>query len=169
MNDYEPEEGFGPNATIEGQSNFAFGVFAGSGGAGLGYELGVIMTGNSGETSSTSYGPFYEFDGSIVMLPFLFKYEFSLGPVVLTPLAGVYFSFATGDLEYNGTDTEWEPPLFGLMFGGSVGYNLWGGRIFADMRYASGFGNIVIEPDSSSPDEMSHSTFMISLGYQYFL
>jgi hypothetical protein len=109
--------------------------------------------------------------GTSLLLPFIFKVDFHLGPVVLQPLAGLYLNFALGDLKESGgrydTEEPYANPLFGLMLGGSFGITLGRGILFLDTRYAMDLGRTVA---GSGPKTIwRRSAFMFNLGYQFSL
>jgi hypothetical protein len=118
----------------------------------------------------TPYGDI-DIEGMSLLVPFVFKADFHLGPLVLQPLAGLYLNFALGDLKESGSgfDTE-EPyanPLLGLMLGGSFGITLGRGILFLDGRYAMDLGRTVA---GSGPITIwKRSAFMFNLGYQFSL
>jgi hypothetical protein len=156
---------------MKGDSNFAIGAFLGMTKGTWSLEAEALLSGDKGTMKipyyNYSYWEYYKygFSGWSLMIPLIVKYEFKLGPVVIQPLAGLYFNIALGHFEIDGTENDWEKPLLGLMFGGDVGVNLGGGRIFLDLRYAGDLGNTVID----SNFEVGKSAFTVSLGYQHFL
>jgi hypothetical protein len=109
--------------------------------------------------------------GLSLLAPLILKLDFHLGPVVLQPLAGVYFNFALGNLKENvdGSDVEdpYANPPLGVIFGGAFGMTLGRGILFLDLRYAKDLGRTVAGQDSATI--WSRSAFMLNLGYQFSL
>jgi hypothetical protein len=109
--------------------------------------------------------------GTSLLVPFVFKADFHLGPVVLQPLAGLYLNVAIGTLEESGHNFDAEDsyanPLFGLMLGGSFGITLGRGLLFLDTRYAMDLGRTVAGSDSVTI--WRRSALMFNLGYQFSL
>jgi hypothetical protein len=116
-----------------------------------------------------SYGDI-DVEGMSLLVPFIVKVDFHLGPVVLQPLAGLYLNFALGDLKESAMGGEAEEPyanpLFGLMFGGSFGVTLGRGILFLDTRYAMDLGRTVV---SGPVTIWRRSALMFNLGYQFSL
>lgn len=106
-------------------------------------------------------------------LPILGTYDFTLGPVMLTVLAGPHFSFPLGDLKikYAGAEasettnyqTIESKVLFGLSFGATVSYPIGPGAVIADLRYLNDFTKVKL---STLGNAATRRTLNMSLGYQ---
>jgi hypothetical protein len=160
------------NYDIEGESSFVIGALYGIAWGKWDFEFEAFLSGDSGSWEEYYFsGGLHkaEFSGLSLMIPVIVKYEFKLGPVAVQPLAGLYFNFALGNLEYKGfggdEDLDWEKPLLGLMFGADAGIDLGRGRVFVDLRFAGDLGDTVIDNDI----KMGKTVFMMTLGYRYFL
>jgi hypothetical protein len=109
------------------------------------------------------------FEKTSLLIPLIVKLDFHLGPVVLQPLAGPYLNFALGDLEewHNGKSyyDPYENPLFGRMFGGTLGIKAGTGMIFLDTRYAMDLGKT--KAGNNSMEIWQQSGLMLNLGYQF--
>jgi hypothetical protein len=125
----------------------------------------IILTNEQAEIDTVNI----DISGMSLLVPFIFKVDFHLGPVVLQPLAGLYLNFALGKLETRGMGIEGEDPyanpLFGLMFGGSAGISLGRGILFLDSRYAMDLGRTVAGNDPKTI--WRRSALMFNLGYQF--
>jgi hypothetical protein len=105
---------------------------------------------------------------SSLLIPFIFKLDLHLGPVVLQPLLGPYLNFAQGDLKeyYSGIQYDsYTNPLLGLMFGGTLGIKAGTGMFFLDTRYSIDLGKT--KAGSNSMEIWQRSSLMLNLGYQF--
>jgi hypothetical protein len=125
------------------------------------------------------------FSSFSLTLPLLAKMNFRAGRFRLSPLAGFYVMFPLGDTRYRyhystgdgarSYDWSYSVPLgFTVGFEGALRYGP--GRIFAGLRYAEDFGNVVIVDDPAfrkhhtvNGGETSHRRQMFSLylGYEF--
>jgi hypothetical protein len=132
----------------------------------------LIVQENASAEIYNGYG--YEevqFSGTSLLIPLIFKLDFHLGPVVLQPLFGFYLNFALEDLkeEMHDGSTYHDPyanPLFGLMFGGTLGIKAGRGIIFLDTRYAMDLGKTKAGNDPRTI--FKRSGVMLNLGYQFY-
>jgi hypothetical protein len=132
----------------------------------------VLFTGdNAAITYPYPYPGEVDVTGISLMIPFILKVDFHLGPLVLQPLAGLYLNFGLGNLKESGMGADREdpyanPPL-GLIFGGSLGTPLGRGIVFLDGRCAIDLGRTAA---GNNPITIwKRSAFMINLGYQFFI
>ncbi|MDR2617499.1 MAG: hypothetical protein LBC62_01395, partial [Treponema sp.] len=137
------------------------------------------------EGTKPIYSPYYPFNqissytykekysGKNIQVPLMLKLDFHLGRFMLQPEAGIYLNITLGDLDYeyqssyNGSykdQKEYRNPLFGMMFGGALGFRIGRGYIFADTRYAVNFGKTEIEGEKV----WKKSNLMVNFGYQHY-
>ncbi|MFP3089749.1 porin family protein [Treponema sp. TIM-1] len=153
---------------IEGNPTFGGGLF-------FGMDFGMVVAQaealfRADKGTIENVPGFDEGTGLSFLLPLIVKGDFHLGPVVLQPLAGLYFNFALGDLELSGTYGGKEPyanPLMGLMVGGDVGIRFGRNLIFLDLRYATDLGKTAVGNDPMTA--WRRSAFVLNLGYQFFV
>ncbi|MDR2158744.1 MAG: hypothetical protein LBP23_01615 [Treponema sp.] len=105
-------------------------------------------------------------------IPFLCKVNLWAGPVRLSPLAGFYLTAPLGRTRYRysmgGGERSWSwsfsvPMGFTAGLEGAVQYGP--GRIFAGLRYAGDFGDVVIR--SNPETTYRRHAFSLYLGYEF--
>jgi hypothetical protein len=155
------------NAEIEGKSTFNGSLFLGMDFGAWSLQGEVLLTGDNGTLNVPGIDGI---TGWSLLIPFIFKGDFRLGPVILQPLVGPYLNFVLGDLELGGTMGGKEPyanPPLGLMIGADAGIRLGGGIIFLDARFAVDLGKTAV--GNNPMTAWSRSAFMLNLGYQFSL
>jgi hypothetical protein len=149
----------------------------GGGGLFFGWDFGFVTT-EAGALVSLDRGKGdygsseYTLKGVSLLVPLVFKLDFHLGPVTLQPLAGGYLNFALGDLRSDGNNGGKDPyanPLFGLMFGGALGFKLGRGSLFLDSRYAMDLGKTAAAGRNGPVTIWKRSGVMLNLGYQFYI
>jgi hypothetical protein len=156
------------NVDIEGDSSFSGGFF-------VGIDFGRVIAQaefafNEDAGVIENRMGFEKGIGKSLMIPLIVKGDFHLGPVVLQPLAGVYFNVTLGDLELEGSMGGTEPyayPPAGMLFGGDVGIGFGRNLIFLDFRYAMDLGKTAVGNDPISV--WRRSAFVFNVGYQFFI
>lgn len=108
-------------------------------------------------------------------LPVLATYDFNVGPVTLTALAGPHLSFPLGKMDIQGEmfgnpgNAQYpidSKVLFGMTFGMAVGFPVGPGSIVGDIRYLNDFSKLRVGEGDASSDMLTRRTLNISLGYQ---
>ncbi|MDR1566495.1 MAG: hypothetical protein LBS48_04325 [Treponema sp.] len=151
-----------------------------NGGILLGYDFGllaaqaeVLFTTESLEREYyKNYYDYYEdwYGGKGIRVPLMLKLDFHLGRIMLHPQAGVFLNLTLGDLEHKDAyydvreNIEYSNPVFGMMFGGALGFRIGRGYLFADTRYAVNLGYTEVEGDKT----VRRSGVMVNFGYQYY-
>jgi hypothetical protein len=128
----------------------------------------VLITGDNAEMELSYFDS--HITGTSLLVPLILKLDFHLGPFILQPLAGPYLNFALGDIrstdEYDGRNYDpYANPLFGLMFGGTVGIRMGRGMIFVDTRYAKDLGKA--KAGNHPMTIWEHSALRLNAGYQF--
>lgn len=161
--------------------------FGGGGGLYVRYNLPMLSAlGFQTELDLLAYNGLEVGDGSngfifsytSLELPILVTYDFNVGPVTLTALAGPHLSFPLGDMKAeimeNGTvntNSDQKIPidskaLFGMTFGMAVAYPVGPGSIVGDIRYLNDFSKLRVGEGDFVYDALTRRTLNISLGYQ---
>jgi hypothetical protein len=156
------------NTDIEGDPTFSGGLF-------MGMDFGRVIVQaevafNEDKGTIENIPGFDKGNGKSLMIPLIVKGDFHLGPVVLQPLAGVYFNVTLGDLELEGSMGGKEPyayPPIGMLFGGDVGIGFGRNLIFLDFRYAMDLGKTAVGNDPKTA--WRRSAIMFNVGYQFFI
>jgi hypothetical protein len=168
---YYPSMSGSPSLEMHGRGGFNFDLF-------LGYDFGLLavqgeflFTGDSADAWVTNYSGYnysgnYEVSGTTIQIPLMAKLDLHWGRLMLQPEAGIYFNFGLGDLDYGYGSIGYENPLFGLMFGGALGFRIGRGYLFTDFRYAMNLGETEL---SNNWGEYHRSAFMLNVGYQYYI
>jgi hypothetical protein len=163
------------NYEIDGQGSFGGGLYFGMDFGLLTGQAEILVAGDSARMEIDSGYPYYnhdeiKFGGTSLLIPLIFKLDLHLGPVVLQPLAGPYLNFALGDLEekgdYSDSNDPYANPLFGLMFGGTLGIKAGPGMIFLDTRYAMDLGKT--KAGNNPLTIWKRSGVLLNLGYQFY-
>jgi hypothetical protein len=156
---------------IEGKSTANGGLFIGMDLGSLILQAEVLLGGDSAAIENMpATMEIDDISGFSLLIPLIFKWNFHLGPLVLQPLAGPYLNFALGNLKIGGRMGGEEPyanPPLGFMFGGDVGFPLWQGLVFLDLRFAVDFGKTAA--GNNPMTAWTRSAFMLNLGYQFFV
>jgi hypothetical protein len=148
---------------IDGNISFSGGLLFGVDFGLLAGEVEILVAGDSADIPARDI----TLTGVSLLIPFIFKMDFHLGPVVLQPLAGPYLNFALGKLRsFYGRD-PYANPLFGLMFGGIMGFNLGRGILYLDSRYAIDLGKT--KAGTNPMTVWRRGAFMLTLGYQIYV
>jgi hypothetical protein len=152
----------------------------------LGYDFGLLagqveflLTGDKG--NYRSYGSYsytddrYEFSGTTIQIPVMFKLDLHGSRFMFQPQAGFYFNIEVGKMDYKweyyqsyygyGTETgslKYDHPLLGFMAGWAMGARIGRGYLFSDFRYTANLDETEIMGG------INRSAFMINLGYQYY-
>jgi hypothetical protein len=96
----------------------------------------------------------------------LFKAAFTPA-VTLSPFAGVYVAIPLGGIESSDGSQYKYSTVFGMLAGGSVGIQLWGGSLFLDARY--GFDFTPVSAGSNALALYSRQRAVFSMGYELWL
>lgn len=105
-------------------------------------------------------------------LPILVTYDFTLGPVYLTLLAGPHISFPLGKLKAE-LDTESfdisinSKALVGITVGTAVAIPVGPGAIVTDIRYLNDFSKLKGEYIKPQDNILTRRALQLSLGYQF--
>lgn len=109
-------------------------------------------------------------------LPVLITYDFTLGPVCLTLLAGPHISFPLGTMKAEINTEPQEPAsidskaLVGITVGTAVAIPVGPGAIVTDIRYLNDFSKLKVEttdPKMPLMDILTRRALQVSLGYQF--
>lgn len=109
-------------------------------------------------------------------LPLLITYDFALGPVCLTLLAGPHISFPLGTMKAENNTEPQEPAsidskaLVGITVGTAVAIPVGPGAIVTDIRYLNDFSKLKVEtsyPETPLMDILTRRALQVSLGYQF--
>lgn len=109
-------------------------------------------------------------------LPLLITYDFALGPVYLTLLAGPHISFPLGTMKAENNTEPQEPAsidskaLVGITVGTAVAIPVGPGAIVTDIRYLNDFSKLKVEttdPKMPLMDILTRRALQVSLGYQF--
>lgn len=109
-------------------------------------------------------------------LPLLVTYNFALGPVCLTLLAGPHISFPLGTMKAEINTEPQEPAsidskaLVGITVGTAVAIPVGPGAIVTDIRYLNDFSKLKVEttyPEMPLTDILTRRALQVSLGYQF--
>lgn len=108
-------------------------------------------------------------------LPVLITYDFALGPVCLTLLAGPHISFPLGTMnvvetENQGSASIDSKALVGITVGTAVAIPVGPGAIVTDIRYLNDFSKLKVEttdPKMPLMDILTRRALQVSLGYQF--
>jgi hypothetical protein len=112
------------------------------------------------------------FNSSALMLPVVLKFHLRKRPFLISPFAGVYWTIPLGQMTYETTRNDDNPPYdfsyepdLGIVGGVDIGFPAGPGVVFLDLRYALDFGDTFIQ----MPEEVSYkrSMFSLSLGYEF--
>jgi hypothetical protein len=160
------------------------GAMAFEGGLFMGYDFGLftaqvefLFANDGGNMERWRYNPSYtyeqyDFSGALFQIPLIVKMDFHLRRFVLQPLGGFYLNFGLGDVYYTYSGSGYPSsgyidganPLFGWVAGGTVGFRLWRGFIFMDVRYMRSFGYTEI----GGQEWFRRSATLFNFGYQYY-
>jgi hypothetical protein len=165
---------------ISGKPTFGGGLSVGWDFGFVAAETGALISSDRAKTTVNKpyYGDDVDLMGISLLVPLIIKLDFHLGPVVLQPLAGGYVNFALGDLKWHGYDpgdtkAAYANPLFGLMFGGALGFKLGRGSLFVDSRYVMDLGSTAMGSheitNNTAMRAWKRSGVMLNLGYQFYL
>jgi hypothetical protein len=153
-----------------------------NGGLLLGYDFGLLagqvellITGDNVKILvPTTYSGGYiywdskRFNGTTIQVPLMLKLDLHWGRIMLQPEAGIYFNMTTGNLEHKGDSSsismEYENPLFGLTFGGALGFRIGRGYLFLDSRYAVNLGKTKL----TGNEAWTRSAATGTVGYQRY-
>jgi hypothetical protein len=153
---------------IDGSPTYSGGLFFGADFGRVIAQAEVLFSGDRGTIENM--GGFDDLSGISLLIPLIVKGDFLLGPVVLQPLAGLYFNVALGDLTLGGSMGGEEPyasPPIGLMAGGDLGIRFGRNRVFLDLRYALDLGKTAV--GNNPMTAWRRSAFMLNLGYQFYI
>jgi hypothetical protein len=152
-------------------------------------QLELLLTGDTlvyrGRGSVGEFLEIERFSSLSLMIPFVGKANFRVGPVRLSPLLGFYVTAPLGQTRYDyhydtGSGDKSYSWYFSVPLGisagleGAVQYGP--GKIFAGLRYAGDFGSVIIDDDPSfrghynaRDDKTSYRrrTFSVYLGYEF--
>lgn len=165
---YDTDDTDWKSVELDGSATYSAGLFFGADFGRVIAQAEVILSEDKGAIENLS--GFDEISGRSLLIPLIVKGDFLLGPVVLQPLAGLYFNVALGDLTLGGTmggDEPYASPPVGLMVGGDLGLRFGRNRIFLDLRYAVDLGKTAVGNDPMTA--WRRSAFMFNLGYQFYL
>lgn len=145
----------------------------------LGFQTELDILANNGTGFTATMGGQVmksDFSYTSLELPILVTYDFNVGPVTLTALAGPHLSFPLGKVKAETKDFGKKPEkhdfgidskaLFGMTFGMAVGFPVGPGSIVGDIRYLNDFSKLRAEAYGSVNDVLTRRTLNISLGYQ---
>ena len=138
----------------------------------LGVQAEVIYNSDNIDISGTNMGSQIR-GGTIkttsLLIPVLVRVGLPVGPVQLTAVAGPYYTLALGDMELAPTGLarekiDWEGSL-GAMGGAIVGFRIGPGALFADVRYAYDFGEVIAKEGSETEGVYQKGAIHCGIGY----
>jgi hypothetical protein len=175
---YEPSSDFknalgGLSVDLDGGFRFGFAAQASYNFTELfGIQLELLY--NSDEVAIKAMGiEVATLEASSLLIPILVRIGTTVGDgIVLTGLAGLYFTVPLGDgeIKFNplagmpNMKGSWKGSL-GMMIGGVVGYNVGPGTLFGDLRYGFDFSEIEFEFMGITEKVLKKSAFHIGIGY----